>query len=45
MIQAHYGIKLKPNTLRNPQGNSILEGIHQTIGNIIPTFKVKDMKL
>ena len=40
MIQANHGIAVKPITLRNPQANSILERAHQTIGNIIRTFKV-----
>ena len=29
---------------RNPQANSILEGVHQTIGNSIHTFMVLDDK-
>ena len=37
MIQADYGIEVKPITSRNPQANSILERIHQTIGKIIRT--------
>ena len=45
MIQANYGITVKPITSRNPQANSILERVHQTIGNIIRTFKVQDMVL
>ena len=44
-IEANYGITIKPITLRNPQANSILERVHQTIGNIIRTFKVQDMVL
>ena len=43
MIQADYSITVKPFTSRNPQANSILEMIHQTICNIIHTFKVQDM--
>ena len=45
MIQANYGITVKLITSRNPQANSILERVHQTIGNIIRTFKVQDMVL
>ena len=45
MIQADYGITVKPITSRNPQANSILERVHQTIGNIIRTFKAQDMVL
>ena len=45
IIQADYSITVKPITSRNPQANSILERVHQTIGNIIRTFKVQDMEL
>ena len=45
IIQADYSITVKPITSRNPQANSILERGHQTIGNIIRTFKVQDMVL
>ena len=45
MIQANYGITVKPITLRNPKANSILEKVHQTIGDIICTFKVQDIVL
>ena len=44
-IQADYSITVKPITSRNPHTNSILERVHQTIGNIISTFKVLDMVL
>ena len=43
MIQADYGIAVNPITLRNLQANSILQRVHQTIGNIICTFKAQDM--
>ena len=45
MVRDDYGIKRKPITTRNPQGNSILERIHQTIGNIIRTFHVQETVL
>ena len=45
MIQANYGIELKPITSRSQQTNSILERVRQTIGNIRHTFKVQDMVL
>ena len=45
MIQANYGITVKPITSRNPQANSILERVHQTIGNIIRTLLVQGMEL
>jgi hypothetical protein len=40
MVQRDYGIKKKPITKRNPQANSIVERVHQTIGNMIRTFQV-----
>ena len=40
MVQDDYGIKKKPTTTRNPQANSIIERIHQTIGNMILTHQV-----
>ena len=45
MIQADYGITVKPITSRKPQANSILERVHQTIYNIIRILKVQDMVL
>ena len=43
MHQNNYGQKRKPITTRNPQYNAIIEGIHQTIGNIIRTFDVSNI--
>ena len=43
MCQNDYGLKRKPITTRNPQSNSIIKQIHQTIGNIIRTFDVSDI--
>jgi hypothetical protein len=43
MIENDYGIKRKGSTVRNPQSNSILERVHQTIGNIIRTFAKEDL--
>eukprot|EP00957_Ditylum_brightwellii_P152828 11632907-Ditylum_brightwellii.AAC.1 len=40
MIIKDYGVKKKPITVRNPQANSIIERIHQTIGNMIRSFEV-----
>ena len=39
MIKDDYGIRKSPASVRNPQANYILERIHQTIGNVIRTFK------
>ena len=43
MCQNDYGLKRKPITNRNPQSNTIIEHIHQTIGNIIRTFDVSNI--
>jgi transposase InsO family protein len=40
MVQEDYGIKRKPITTHNPQANSIIERVHQMIGNIIRTHQV-----
>ena len=45
MIINDYGIKVKPITCRSPQANAILGRVHQTIGNILRTFKVQNMVL
>eukprot|EP00957_Ditylum_brightwellii_P146705 11167565-Ditylum_brightwellii.AAC.1 len=39
LIQDEYGIKCKPITTRNPQGNFIVERVHQTIGNLLCAFE------
>ena len=36
---------VKPITSRNPQANSMLERVHQIIGNIIRTLKVQNIIL
>jgi transposase InsO family protein len=41
MIKEDYAIKAKPITVRNPQANSIVERVHQVIGNIIRTFELE----
>ena len=40
MIEQDYNIIKKPVTKRNPQANSIVERVHQTIGNMLRTFSV-----
>jgi len=44
-VQNEYGIKCKPITVKNPQANSIIERVHQTIGNMIRTFELEDIYL
>ena len=41
MVLHDYGIKCKLITVRNPQGNAIVERIHQVIGNIIRAFDLE----
>jgi len=45
MIKNDYGIKKCPITVRNPQANSIIERVQQTIPNIIHTFAIYDNKV
>ena len=45
MIINDHGITIKPITSRNLQANTILERVHQTIGNILRNFKVQKMVL
>ena len=37
-LKDEYGITPKYITARNPQGNSMIERVHQTIGNMISTI-------
>jgi len=45
MIKEDYGITRRGTTVRNPQANSILERIHQTLGNIVRTFEPQDLDM
>eukprot|EP00957_Ditylum_brightwellii_P014535 1094353-Ditylum_brightwellii.AAC.1 len=45
MISSDYGVKKKLITARNPQANSIIERIHQTIENMIGAFEVHDTSI
>jgi transposase InsO family protein len=45
MIQRDYGVTKRPITARNPQANGIVERIHQTIGNMLRTFRVHSTEL
>ena len=40
MIKNDYGIRKSPASKRNPQANSIIKRIHQTIGNMVCTHQV-----
>ena len=44
MIKSDYKIKKKPITTRNPQANSVIERVHQTIGNMLKTFKLYEIE-
>ena len=41
LIETEYGITSKPSTLGNPMSNTVLERIHQVLGNIVWTFNMK----
>ena len=45
MMANDYGMLCNSISLKNPQANAILEGVHQTIGNIIHTFKIQEIDL
>ena len=45
MIKTDYSIKRKVITTRNPLVSSIIERVHQTIGNILCTFCMHDTVL
>ena len=40
-----YGIPCSSISVRNPQANSIVERVHQTIGNIVCTFTIQQIDL
>ena len=39
IMKKEHGVKEKPITVRNPQANTIVERVHQTIGNMVRTFE------
>jgi transposase InsO family protein len=39
------GIKCRPTTSHNPQGNSVIERIHQVMGNILRAFELEEREL
>ena len=41
----NYGMKPKPNTAYNPQGNSIVERVHQVINDMFRTFELENQQL
>jgi len=45
MITRDYGIQVNRITNRHPQANSLVERVHQTIGNMIRTWFVDDPEL
>jgi len=45
VLTRDYGIQVNRITTRNPQANSIVERVHQTIGNMIRTCFVDDPEL
>ena len=45
MIKVDYQIKRKPATTKNPQSNSIIERIHQTLGDMLRTFELPNSEI
>ena len=45
LLTVDYGIRVNRTTARNPQTNSIVERVHQTIGNMIRTWLVDEPEL
>lgn len=43
MMQEDYSVKKQPITARNPQANSIIERVHQTIGQMIRAMESKTL--
>ena len=41
LIETEYGITTKPSTLGNTMSNTILERIHQVLGNLVRTFNIQ----
>ena len=44
MIDRDYDITKKPITVRNPEANTIVEQVHQTMGNMIRMFDIPNME-
>ena len=42
MIEQEYGNKTKPDSSSNPQADTIIERIHQVLGNLIHSFNLHD---
>ena len=40
-----YGVKPKPTTIKNPQANSVLERVHQVLGDMLQARNVKGLNL
>ena len=43
LIENEYNLELCRITTRNPQANSIIERVHQTIGNMVQMFSYKEL--
>lgn len=42
IIKEDYGLRKKPITARNPQANSIIERVYQTVGQMLRTYCEQD---
>jgi hypothetical protein len=39
----NFGIKCRPTTYYNPQGNSIIKRVHQVMGNMLRAFELEEI--
>ena len=42
---SNYGMTQRPTTSHNPQANSIIERVHQVLGNMLRTFELEEREL
>ena len=43
MIENEYVIKTKPDSPGKPQANTIIERIHQVLGNLVQTYNIQEI--
>ena len=42
LIENEYGIKTKPDSPRNPQGNETIKRLHQVLGSLVRTYNLQE---
>ena len=40
MVEEEFNLEVKQDSMKNPQGNSVIKRIHQVIRNMIKNFQV-----